>query len=154
MTVSATVPAYDCLICASEDIAQDAVVFRDELWAAEVVPGYDVPGWVILRARRHAELLTGLNPQELATLGVRARDLVAAIADVTAASATYLLGFGENYRHFHLLVAARGEDVPADRRTGEILKLREERADRAAALRLVPALRSAYARIAAERTAA
>lgn len=142
----------DCLICASEDAPQDAVVFRDDLWAAEVVPGYDVPGWVILRARRHAELLTGLDPDELATLGFRARDLVAALAEVTGAPATYVLGFGENYRHFHLLVAARGQDVPPDRRSGDILKLRGERADPAAALRLVPALRAAYARIASART--
>jgi diadenosine tetraphosphate (Ap4A) HIT family hydrolase len=149
-----TVSEVDCLICASEDVAEDAVVFRDDLWAAEVVSGYDVPGWVILRARRHAELLTGLNRDELTTLGMRARDLVATIADVTGAPATYLLGFGENYRHFHLLIAARGEDVPVNRRTGEILKLRAERADPAAALRLVPTLRSAYARIAGEQTAA
>jgi diadenosine tetraphosphate (Ap4A) HIT family hydrolase len=144
----------DCLICATEDAPEEAVVFRDDLWAAEVVPGYEVPGWLILRARRHAELLTGLDTQELTTFGLRARDLVAAMTEVTGAPATYLLGFGENYRHFHLLVAARGEDVPADRRTGEILKLRTERADRAAALGLVPALRSAYARIAAAEASA
>jgi diadenosine tetraphosphate (Ap4A) HIT family hydrolase len=150
-----TVTAQDgCLICASEDAPEDAVVFRDDLWAAEVVPGYEVPGWLFLRARRHAELLTGLDPDELATLGFRARDLVAAMAEVTGAPATYVLSFGENYRHFHALVAARGEDVPADRRSGEILKLRGERADRAAALGLVPALRSAYARIAGARAAA
>lgn len=87
-------------------------------------------------------------------MGFRARDLMAALADVTGAPATYLLGFGENYRHFHLLFTARGEDVPLDRRAGDILKLRGERTDRAASLRLVAALRSAYARIAGARTAA
>ena len=138
----------ECLICATEDAPEGAVVFRDDLWAAEVVPGYEVPGWVFLRARRHAELLTGLDPSELATLGFRARDLVAAMAEVTGAPAVYLLGFGENYRHFHMLITARGADVPPDRRTCEILKLRGERLDRAVSLSLVPALRSAYARIA------
>jgi diadenosine tetraphosphate (Ap4A) HIT family hydrolase len=151
MTVTAE---GECLICATDDAPEDAVVFRDDLWAAEVVPGYEVPGWVFLRARRHAELLTGLDPQELATLGFRARDLVAAMSEATGAPAVYLMGFGENYRHFHMLVTARGEDVPADRRTGEILKLRGERIDRAASLRLVPSLRSAYARIAGSRAAA
>jgi hypothetical protein len=28
--------------------------------AAEVAPGYEVPGWFFLRARRHAAKLTGL----------------------------------------------------------------------------------------------
>jgi len=67
-----------------------AVVFRDELWAAEVAPGYEVPGWLFLRVRRHAERLTGLDDAELsAALGHRARDLVAAVTDATAAPATY-----------------------------------------------------------------
>ncbi|HEY0813154.1 MAG TPA: hypothetical protein VGE11_07715 [Pseudonocardia sp.] len=138
----------ECLICATEDAPEDAVVFRDDLWAAEIVPGYEVPGWVILRARRHAELLTGLDTPELTTLGLRARDLTAAMTEVTGAPTTYMLGFGENYRHFHLLFIARGQDIPVDRRGGEILKLRTEQVDRAAALGLVPALRSAYARVA------
>jgi diadenosine tetraphosphate (Ap4A) HIT family hydrolase len=143
-----------CLLCAAERADQTRVVFRDDLWASEVLSGYEVPGWIVLRARRHAERLTGLDPDELATLGFRARDLVAALAEVTGAPATYLMAFGENHHHFHLLLAARGEDVPASRRSGEILKLRGERADQAAALRLVPALRSAYGRIAGTRAAA
>jgi diadenosine tetraphosphate (Ap4A) HIT family hydrolase len=99
--------AGGCLLCAMEQADEQAVVFRDPLWAAEVVPGYDVPGWFILRARRHAERITGLDPDELSTLGLRARDLVAAVTEVTGAPATYLMVFGENYPHFHVLVAAR-----------------------------------------------
>lgn len=53
------------------------------------------------------------------------------------------MSFGENYRHFHALVAARTEDVPADRRSGAIFALLPERRDEAAALRLVPAVKAA-----------
>jgi len=56
--------------------------------------------------------------------------------------------FGENYAHFHALVAARGEQVPADRRGGNILQLRSEKADPGAAAELVPAVRNAYQDIA------
>ena len=136
----------DCLLCSMEQADDTAVVFRDPLWAAEIVPGYDVPGWFILRARRHAERITGLDEEELASYGRRARDLVAAVTEVTGAPATYQLVFGENYPHFHVLVAARGDDVPADLRAGNILSLRADRADRAAAGKLVPAVRLAYAR--------
>jgi len=131
-----------------EDADDGVVVFRDDLWAAEVVPGYEVPGWFILRARRHAERITGLNGAELAGFARRARDLVAAVTEVTAAPATYLLVFGENYPHFHVLVAARGEDVPPELRAGNILKLRADHADLASAARLVPGVRAAYARLA------
>ncbi|MGH3248029.1 MAG: hypothetical protein ACRDOI_17770 [Trebonia sp.] len=137
----------DCLLCDMEEAADAAVVFRDRLWAAVVTPGYEVPGWFFLRARRHAELLTGLNDAELDTVGHRARDLIAAVTEATGAPATYLLVFGERYRHFHALIAARGEDVPENRRSGDILKLLADRADPAAAVSLVPAVREAYQRI-------
>ncbi|MFI0938486.1 hypothetical protein [Streptomyces sp. NPDC021020] len=137
-----------CLLCAMEEAEASARVFRDSLWAAEIAPGYEVPGWFFLRARRHAELITGLDDAELAAFGRRARDLVAAVTEATGAPATYLLVFGENYRHFHALVAARGADVPVERRAGDLLKLRAERLDPAAAAGLLPAVRTAYERLA------
>ncbi|MEP7022451.1 MAG: hypothetical protein ABJB47_01295 [Actinomycetota bacterium] len=121
-------------------------MFRDPLWAAEIVPGYDVPGWFILRVRRHAERITGLDGAELASFARRARDLVAAVTDVTAAPATYLMVFGENHPHFHALVAARGHDVPVAQRAGNILQLRSGHTDPAAAAELVPEVRVAYFR--------
>ncbi|WP_218005717.1 hypothetical protein [Actinomadura hibisca] len=140
--------ADGCLMCGLEDAGEAARVFRDPLWAAEIVPGYDVPGWFVLRARRHAERLTGLNDAELATFASRARDLTAAVTEATGAPATYLLSFGENHAHFHALIVARGADVPPDRRGGDILKLRETHADPGAAARLLPAVRRAYERCA------
>ena len=139
-------PGGRCLLCAMEDAEDSVVVFRDGLWAAEIVPGYDVPGWFILRVRRHAERLTGLDETELSTFARRARDLVASVTEVTGAPATYLLVFGENYPHFHALIAARGEDVPENLRAGNILKLRQDHADPAEAARLIPGLRQAYQR--------
>jgi hypothetical protein len=116
------IASRDCLICAMEDAADDVVVARDDLWACEIVPGYEVPGWFVLRTRRHAIGLPGLTPEELATFGPRARDAIT-------------------------LIAARGDDVPPGRRSGDILKLRTERADPAAAARLVPAVRAAYQKL-------
>lgn len=135
-----------CLLCAMEDAPEAATVFRDDLWAAEVVPGYDVPGWFVLRVRRHAELLAGLSDPELDALGRRARDLTSAIQAVTGAPAVYLMTFGENYRHFHALIAARGHGVPEHQRAGAILELRRDRRDYAASTALVPAVRDAYQR--------
>ena len=146
MTTSAT---DSCLICAMEATESDSVIFRDELWAAEIGPGMEVPGWFVLRTRRHAELITGLDDAETDALGRRLRALVAAVTEVTAAPATYQLVFGEDYRHFHALVTARGEHIPPDRRRGDILRLRDEgHRDVAASRVMVPKIRAAYARIA------
>lgn len=139
----------DCFMCGLEETTEEsAVVFRDPLWTAQTVPGYDVPGWFVLRARRHAERITGLDDTEAVTFGRRARDLVAAVTEATGAPATYLVVFGENHPHFHALITARGADVPADRRSGDLFKLRTEAADPAAAAALVPTVREAYARLA------
>ncbi|MEV6265209.1 hypothetical protein AB0M42_31295 [Streptomyces sp. NPDC051784] len=140
----------DCFMCGLEQNEDTAVVFRDPLWSADMVPGYDVPGWFVLRVRRHAERITGLDDAELASFGRRARDLVAAVTEVTGAPATYLMVFGENHPHFHALVTARGEKIPADRRSGNILRLRDEHADPVAAARLVPAVRRAYEQLAGD----
>jgi diadenosine tetraphosphate (Ap4A) HIT family hydrolase len=136
----------ECLLCTMETADDDVVLFRDDLWAAEIVPGYDVPGWIILRVRRHAERITGLNDAELAGFAQRTRDVVAAVTEVTGAEATYLMVFGENYPHFHALITPRGEDVPPERRAGNILQLRAGHIDPRAAAALIPRLRGAYRR--------
>jgi diadenosine tetraphosphate (Ap4A) HIT family hydrolase len=138
------VPGSECLICSMEESGPAARVFRDELWAAEVAPGYEVPGWFFLRARRHAEKLTGLDEAETATFGRRAHDLVSAVERVTGAPAVYLLSFGENYRHFHALVAARGEAVPPELRGYGLIKLLAENRDVPAARALAGDVRLAY----------
>jgi len=139
----------DCLICNMEDAPDEHVVFRTDLWAAEVMPGFDVPGWIVLRARRHAERLTGLNNEELATLGENARNLVGAVSDVMHAPATYLLVFGESYPHFHALVAPRHDGVAPKYRAGNILELTATETDLGASAALVPEIREAYERVVA-----
>jgi diadenosine tetraphosphate (Ap4A) HIT family hydrolase len=140
----------NCLPCDLEDADAGDVVFRDHLWAAEVAPGYEVPGWIFLRTRRHAERITGLTSKELDGYGRRTRDLVAALGAVLHVEVTYQLVFGESFPHFHVLIVPRGDAVPADRRNGEILLLRPQWRDPGAARALVPALRAAYQHAARE----
>jgi hypothetical protein len=133
-----------CLICVTETVPDEAVVFRDDLWACEIVAGFEVPGWFFLRARRHALGWSELGLGELETFGRRARDTVDSVAEATGARATYLFNFGEAYPHFHCLITARGDEVPPELRSGNILQLRRDGVDRQAALALVPAVRAAY----------
>jgi diadenosine tetraphosphate (Ap4A) HIT family hydrolase len=140
-------PDSECLICSMEGSDPASRVFLDELWAAEVAPGFEVPGWFFLRSRRHAEKLTGLDEAETATFGRHAHDLVSAVEQVTGASAVYLLSFGENYRHFHALAAARGEQVPPELRGWGLLQLLAEGRDVLAAQALAGDVRLAYEEI-------
>jgi len=140
-------PDNECLICSMEEADPASRVFLDELWAAEVAPGYEVPGWFFLRSRRHAEKLTGLDESETETFGRHAHDLVSAVERVTGAPAVYLLSFGENNRHFHALVAARGDEVPPESRGWSLLQLLADGRDTPAAQALASHVRLAYEEI-------
>ena len=140
-------PESECLICSMEEADPASRVFLDELWAAEVAPGYEVPGWFFLRSRRHAEKLTGLDDAETASFGRHAHDLISAVEQVTGAPAVYILSFGENYLHFHALIAARGEQVPPELRGGAMLQLLAEGRDAPAARAVAGDVRLAYEEI-------
>ncbi len=117
----------------------------DQQWAVEIVPGYEGPSWFILNARRHSECITGLNNAELGNFVYRTPNLVVAGADTTGAPATYVVVFGEDFPLLHLLIAPRGEDVPTERRAGDILKPRFEQSDPGGAPGLLPAVRLTFA---------
>lgn len=132
-----------CIICRLDDAPGDAVVLRRMGWACEVLPGYEVPGWYVLRLRRHALGWTALTDDEAHAFGPTVRDLMAALEVAFDAPARYLMAFGEAYPHLHCVVTVRTDDVPPESRSGSILGLRSSRVDREAALALVPAVRAA-----------
>ncbi len=124
----------DCLPCDLEAAESSAIIYRDETWSCEIADGYDVPGWFILRLRRHAEGWAGPTVEELSGFGPVSQKLAAAIQSATGAIGTYFMSFGENYPHFHFLVIARGADLPPDSRGAAILARRADDRDLAAAL--------------------
>ena len=139
-------PAH-CLICHLDEAPDEAIVFRDQDWACEIAPGFEVPGGYFLRLRRHALGWAALEQPELTAFGPVARDLMGALDRAFGAPACYLMTFGEAYPHFHAVVTVRTEDVPPESRSGNILTLLATRVDRVAALRHVPAVREALAAV-------
>jgi diadenosine tetraphosphate (Ap4A) HIT family hydrolase len=124
----------DCLPCDLETAESSAVIYRDDTWSCEIADGYDVPGWFILRLRRHAEGWAGPTAGELSGFGPVSQKLAAAIQSATGATGTYFMSFGENYPHFHFLVIARDADLPPDSRGAAILARRADGRDLAEAL--------------------
>ncbi len=134
-----------CLPCDLESAPADAVVYRDADWACEVAEGYEVPGWHVLRVRRHAEGWPALTPSEAAGFGVVAQRVTRAIQAATGAPTVYFLSFGENYAHLHFLLIARPADLPPELRGAAILTLRAEHRERPAALASAATVRRALA---------
>lgn len=135
-----------CLPCDLESAEPSAIVYRDDTWSLDIADGYDVPGWFILRIRRHAEGWAGPTPDELADFGPLSQRLAAAIQSVTGAPTVYFVSFGENFPHFHFLLIARPADLPAELKGAAILSLRTERRDLPASLLVGADVRSALSR--------
>lgn len=134
-----------CLPCDLEGADAATVVFRDDAWSCEVADGYDVPGWYILRLRRHAEGWSGPTMAELATFGPLAQRVAAGIQAATGAPIVYFMNFGENYPHFHFLLIARHAELAPEHRGASILSRRAEHRDLDASLAVAARVRDALA---------
>lgn len=135
-----------CLPCDLEQAERAAIVYRDDTWSLDIADGYDVPGWFVLRLRRHAEGWAGPTADELAAFGPLSQRLAAAIRSVTGAPTVYFMSFGENFPHFHFLVIARPADLPAELKGAAILSQRSEHRDLPASLLVGADVRSALSR--------
>lgn len=134
-----------CLPCDLENADDAAVVYRDETFSCEVADGYDVPGWYILRVRRHAEGWGALTPQDAGGFGVVSQRVATAIQLATGAAGVYFMSFGENYPHFHFLVVARPADLAPHLKGAGILALRADHRDLDASLAAAADVRAALA---------
>lgn len=135
----------DCLPCDLEAAEPAAIIYRDNNWSCEIADGYDVPGWVILRLRRHAEGWSGPTAEELSDFGPISQKVATAIQTATGATGVYFMSFGENYPHFHFLLMARDADLPPESRGAAILGLRADGRNGAASLAIGQKVRDALA---------
>jgi diadenosine tetraphosphate (Ap4A) HIT family hydrolase len=135
----------ECLPCDLEAADPAAIIYRDANWSCEIADGYDVPGWYILRLRRHAEGWSEPTAEELADFGPISQLVANAIQSATGATGVYFMSFGENYPHFHFLVIARDTDLPLESRGAAILGRRTTDRDPETALALGARVRDSLA---------
>jgi diadenosine tetraphosphate (Ap4A) HIT family hydrolase len=130
-----------CGVCNMHASApSEAVVYADDLWT--VTPGYGVPGWVVVVANRHTDdWLWGLSPPEASTMGSLLQRLSAAMKAEADVERIYIMGFGEQWRHFHFMLMSRSASTGADLRGAGMLALAPELADPDEALRVGARLR-------------
>jgi len=113
----------------------ESIVYADDLWT--VALGFDVPGWLMVVLNRHSDdWFMGLSDREAATLGPLIRSLGnAAVADA-GAERVYMMGFGEQWSHFHFAVMSRAATVNPEFRGAGLLAHAPELADRDEAVRI------------------
>jgi diadenosine tetraphosphate (Ap4A) HIT family hydrolase len=140
--------SIDCEICTRESDDTDPVggwVFRNARWSVCAAPRTEVPGWFFLELRRHAEGPMELTQEEALELGPIIRRLSGAVQRAVRAKRVYLLWFGDNFPHFHMLVAARPPGMGGEEPGLALIPRAGEFADRQAAARATEKVRRALA---------
>jgi diadenosine tetraphosphate (Ap4A) HIT family hydrolase len=134
-----------CQICRSRaEASEESVVFASELWTATLAA--DVPGWIMITLNRHTgDWLWGLTPEESSALGPLMQRLSEAARSEAGAERVYLMGFGENWQHFHFMLLSRPATVPDEFRGPGLLGKASELADRPQALRVGARIRKRLA---------
>jgi diadenosine tetraphosphate (Ap4A) HIT family hydrolase len=138
--------AEGCEICHRESTDAEPPggwVLRTAWWSACVAAGFEVPGWLFLELRRHAEGPMGLDDDEASELGILIRQLSEAIERVTGAERVYLVAYGELFPHFHVLLSPRMPGAPPQFRGPSLFNQRDELADPAAAAETAVRIREA-----------
>jgi diadenosine tetraphosphate (Ap4A) HIT family hydrolase len=94
----------ECEFCDHEPVC---VILSTTSWIVHTHPELGVPGWYVLRTRRHIENLAALSSDEAAELGGTLSRLAVALADVIDVTKVYVLGLSERISHLHFLIATR-----------------------------------------------
>jgi diadenosine tetraphosphate (Ap4A) HIT family hydrolase len=141
----ASVVPQHCGVCdVRTAAARESVVYADELWT--VTLGMDVPGWFMVMINRHNDdWLWGLSDQEASTLGSLVQRLSAAARAEASAERVYMMGFGEQWQHFHFMLMSRSASTPADYKGAGMLAHAPDLADRDEALRVGSRIRKQLA---------
>ncbi|MCW2780375.1 MAG: hypothetical protein JWR35_824 [Marmoricola sp.] len=135
----------DCLMCSlvESNGPEGGWVFEEEHWLGGVLPGFEVPGWLIVTVRRHVEGAARLNDAEAESLGGMIRRVTAAINDLMGPDRVYQVAMAEGWPHWHFPLVPRPKDVAPEDRGLPYMAAREQMIDIPEAMRIADQLRTA-----------
>lgn len=135
----------DCLMCSlvESNGPESGWVFEEEHWLGGVLPGFEVPGWLIVTVRRHVEGPMGLSDAEAESLGGMIRRVSGAINDLMDPDRVYQVAMSERWPHWHFPILPRPKDVEPDHRGLDYIAAREQMIDVPEAMRIADQLRAA-----------
>ncbi len=106
-----------CLACdvlAGKVTPPGGVIYDDQYWRVDHSTSPVVlPGFLIIKPRRHVEHIALLTAEEMAAFGPLLRNTSRALAHVLHPVKIYAASFGESVAHVHWYVLPRMPDMPA-----------------------------------------
>jgi len=113
--------APDCRICELQlHPPEGGWYWQDEHWSIGPHLTTEVPGWTVVYLRRHASSLSAMTQPELESMGPTLAMAAAAVEAEAGAERVYLVLFGENFPHLHLVLIPRGAGVPPEHRSSRL----------------------------------
>lgn len=111
----------ECTVCSFMASPPEGGWYAEtDLWRVGPHPSAKTPGWICAFLKRHAEGLTEMNAEELASMGPVLGEAAAALTEVTSPERVYMMLFGENAPHVHIVLMPRGKDVPPEHRSSSL----------------------------------
>ena len=106
-----------CLACdvlAGKVTPPGGVIYDDQYWRVDhSTSPVMLPGFLILKPRRHVEHIALLTAEEMAAFGPLLRNTCRALAHVLHPAKVYATSFGEAVSHVHFYILPRMPDMPA-----------------------------------------
>jgi diadenosine tetraphosphate (Ap4A) HIT family hydrolase len=106
-----------CLACdvvAGRVVPPGGVILDDGLWIVDhSTSPVLLPGFLIVKPKRHVESIADLTADEAAALGPLLRRVLAAVNGALGAERVYVTSFGEAVRHVHWYIVPRYAGMPA-----------------------------------------
>jgi diadenosine tetraphosphate (Ap4A) HIT family hydrolase len=112
--------AHECWSCRSncgeQRISPGPPIYVGEFWQVEHAYPTQLPGWLVIVLRRHAEALHDLHAEEFVELGCVLERTAAVLRAAFACEKEYVSCFAEieHFRHVHFHVVPRAADLPPE----------------------------------------
>ena len=111
----------DCTVCSFiAEPPSGGWYAENELWRVGPHPSSKTPGWICAFLKRHAEGLTEMSPDELTTMGPVLAEAAVALTEATDPERVYMMMFGENAPHIHIVLMPRGKDILPEHRSSSL----------------------------------
>jgi diadenosine tetraphosphate (Ap4A) HIT family hydrolase len=103
---------FACDVNLGRIAAPGGTVYEDDLWIADHGVSLLVPGYLVLKPKRHVHELADLVPREAATLGTVLTTLHRAMREALAPERIYVCSFAETQHHLHFHMLPRYAYIP------------------------------------------